>query len=72
MRKWIETYYPFIVSVLVILAIYKFKDYLAKLETLIPQVAQNSLTISGTLLGFLLTILTLINTITTRRMQFVK
>lgn len=68
----IEKYYPICLSIIITLLIIKFQIYLVDYKLLIPLIAQNSITISGTLLGFLLTILTIINTINTRRMQFVK
>lgn len=69
---YFEKYYPLAISALLTFLVFQYQDYLTNFTTLIPQIAQNSLTISGTLLGFLLTILTIINTINTRRMQFVK
>ncbi|MBS0646417.1 MAG: hypothetical protein JSR97_07470 [Verrucomicrobia bacterium] len=69
---YFEKYYPLAISALLTFLVYKYQVYLSDFKTLVPQIAQNSLTISGTLLGFLLTILTIVNTINTRRMQFVK
>jgi hypothetical protein len=69
---YIEKYYPFTLALLLTFLVKEFQHFLVDFAKLIPSIATNSLTISGTLLGFLLTILTIINTINTRRMQFVK
>lgn len=67
-----ERNYPLICTIIGTGLVFKFSGFVSKFDTLIPLLTQSSLTISATLLGFLLTILTIINTISTRRMQFVK
>lgn len=49
-----------------------YKIFGIGMPTLINQLADNALSISVTLFGFLLTILTLVNSIDTRRMRFVR
>src|SRR6201996_5066114 len=68
----IERNYPWVLTVFVTFLVFKFSGFIVKFDTLIPALTQSALTISATLLGFLLTILTIINSITTRRMDFVK
>lgn len=70
--NFLERYYPLILAIISIVVIYFFQNYITDFSILLPNIIQSSLTIAGTLLGFLLTILTIINTISTRRMQFVK
>jgi len=72
MKYYIEKYYPLFLTIAIVLAIYKYEKFIADFNILIPLVSNSSLTISATLLGFLLTILTIINSIATRRMRFVK
>lgn len=72
MRYLWEKYYPLAVSVVLVVALFFNKHYITDFNTLIPSLMQNSLSVSATLLGFLLTILTVVNTIDTRRMQFIK
>jgi len=68
-----EKYYPFIFAILFSLALRLYlRPFMPAFDILIPNIANSSLTIAGTLFGFLLTILTIINTISTRRMQFIK
>jgi hypothetical protein len=49
-----------------------FKLFGDDMSNIINQLADNGLSISVTLFGFLLTILTLVNSIDTRRMRFVR
>lgn len=72
MRYFIERYYPFL-SALILGVVYLIcKNRIEGIDEIIKKLLDTSLSISGTLLGFLLTILTLISTIETRRMRFVK
>lgn len=59
-------------AVLVAYLILHFNKYIQPFDTLMPIIYNSSLTISATLLGFLLTILTIINSINTKRMIFVR
>ena len=72
MRYYIEKYYPPVVSFALVtwgwIDFYLFKGF----HELMCKIADNALSISVTLLGFFLTILTIINAIDTRRMRFVK
>ena len=69
---FIDKYTPFILAIISSFLVYKFSFYIIDFSSLIPIIANSSLTIAGTLLGFLLTILSIISTVQTRRMQFVK
>ena len=59
-------------AALVAYLIFHFSKYIQPFDTLIPIIYNSSLTISATLLGFLLTILTIINSINTKRMILVR
>lgn len=72
MRYYFEKYYPLVISILLTLGSAYFKIFGDGMPTLINQLADNALSISVTLFGFLLTILTLVNSIDTRRMRFVR
>ena len=72
MKYKIERYYPFAVSVVLIICFILFKDDWKDFPALIDKVSDNSIGLSTTLVGFFLTILTLLNSIETRRMQFVR
>jgi len=72
MRYLTERYYPIVLSLLLSILFYEFQDRLEGLEEILKRFLDASLAICGALLGFLLTILTIINTIETRRMRFVR
>ena len=72
MRLLTEKYYPFVVSSLLMVAWIVFKHDVNDFPGLIDKLADNSLGLSTTLVGFFLTILTLINSIDTRRMNIVR
>lgn len=72
MKYYLEKYYPLATSILLTIASAYFKIFGEGMPTLINQLADNALSISVTLFGFLLTILTLVNSIDTRRMRFVR
>lgn len=68
----IERYWPLVVAGMVSATFYHFQNTISGLNEIITNLLSATLSICGTLLGFLLTILTIINTINTRRMKFVK
>lgn len=72
MKFFFEKYGPYIISSLVALFIFLSKSYIPNFNQIFDQITTNALSVSGTLIGFFLTILTIINTITTRRMRFIK
>lgn len=72
MRVFFEKYYPYIFSLLVVTGVFFFKNHITHINQAFDQIVNNSLSVSGTLIGFFLTILTIINTITTRRMKFIR
>lgn len=67
-----EKWYPIFGAALVTLLLFLYRTLLEDFHSFNLEIANNALSISVTLIGFLLTILTLINTITSRRMQFIK
>lgn len=67
-----ERYYPVIIAVIVTAIFYFNVTRISNLEKLIGDLVGASLIVSATLLGFFLTITTILSTITTRRMRFVK
>jgi hypothetical protein len=72
MKYYTEKYYPIAVSVLLTIAWIVFKKDVNNFPGLIDKLSDNSIGLSTTLVGFFLTILTLINSIDTRRMNFVR
>ncbi|HEY4061197.1 MAG TPA: hypothetical protein VGM30_04815 [Puia sp.] len=72
MRYKIERYYPLAISVILIIALVSFKNGWRDFPALIDKLSDNSIGLSTTLVGFFLTILTLVNSIETRRMDFVR
>jgi hypothetical protein len=66
MSKHVENFMPFILSIFVLVMLWVFKAYLLDLKLLINEVGKNSLQCSGVLLGFLLTIKTIIRSINNR------
>lgn len=72
MRKHVERWYPLVLAVIIGVVFYR-KSYLLKdVPTIIDKLMTSAITICGALLGFLLTILTIINSIDTRTMRIVK
>lgn len=72
MKYLFEKYYPYAVSLVIAALIVFFKENIKNFNQIFDQITTNALSVSGTLVGFFLTILTIINTITTRRMKFIK
>jgi hypothetical protein len=68
----IEKYYPLFLAIVLSFSFYWFEKRIDNIDEIIQKLLDSALAICGALLGFLLTILTLINTIDTRRMRFVK
>jgi hypothetical protein len=72
MRYFFESKGPFLTAVIITIFSFWLKGWLANFHQLLIEISKNALSISVTFLGFLLTILTLINSIDTRRMRYVK
>lgn len=72
MKYYFERYYPLVFSLVLTFASAYFKIFGNGMPMLVNQLADNALSISVTLFGFLLTILTLVNSIDTRRMRFIR
>lgn len=72
MKVIIEKYWPIIVTSISTVAFFLFTANICRLDSIVDSTIQNSLNISGTLIGFFLTIFTILSTIKTRRMQFIK
>jgi len=72
MQVAIEKYYPITISFLATLALVVLNNLFRDLPGLIDKLSDNALGISTTLVGFFLTILTIVNSIDTRRMRFIK
>ena len=68
----LSKYYPYAIALILGGLFYCYQHKFTNLEDIIKKTLDAALTICGVLLGFLLTILTIISTIATRRMQFVK
>lgn len=70
--KVVETNYPIVVSILLSVSLFiAFKDR-PNFEKVIDGLVTNGLSITGVMLGFLLTIATVINTISTGAMNFMR
>lgn len=72
MSYYFERYYPLFVSLVIAICVYIFYNSISSRDKVITEFLTSSLTVCATLLGFLLTILTIISTIETRRMRFVR
>ncbi len=72
MKVYLERYYPIVITVLLLVVWIVFKSDVKNLPALIDKLSDNSIGLSTTLVGFFLTILTLINSIDTRRMKVVR
>ncbi len=68
----VEKYYPLVVSIIISVSFFYIAQDLKDISLMAKNILDTSLTICGTLLGFLLTILTIINSIETRRMRFIR
>lgn len=64
--------YPYAIALIFGGLCYHYQHKFENLEEIIKKILDAALTICGVLLGFLLTILTIISSVATRRMQFVK
>ena len=72
MRYYFEKYYPVSLAFFLSITFYTTYNCLHDVDKIVHDLISSSLTIFPVLLGFLLTILTIINAIDTRRMRFVK
>lgn len=72
MSYYYEKYYPIVFSIIITTLFFYFQVKMENIDETVKKLLDSALAICGALLGFLLTILTLINTIETRRMRFVK
>ncbi len=72
MRYYIERCYPICLAFLLSITFYIRYSCIKNVDKIINDLISSSVTIFPVLLGFLLTILTIINSIDTRRMRFVK
>lgn len=70
-RYLIERFYPIILSGLAIILFIIYRHRFVAIDKMVNQMCDNGISLSVTLAGFFLTILTLIKSITTRRMSFV-
>lgn len=64
--------WPLMISIIVVFCFYKLHSKITDINGIMDKLLNTALTVSGTLLGFLLTIVTIITTIDTRRMRFVR
>src|SRR5438045_2416766 len=69
---YLGKYYPFVLALIISFGFYHYQDNLNNVDEVIKKLLDSALAICGALLGFLLTILTLINSIDTRGIRFVK
>ena len=72
LRVKIEKYWPITVAAVVTVIFMYFNTKLEDTNSVISDTIDNSLSISGTLIGFFLTIFTILSTVKTRRMKFIK
>lgn len=72
MRYWVERLWPVTLALAAGAVFFHWSDTLTNTKDLIATLVASALTLSGTLLGFLLTITTIMNAIDTRRMRAVK
>ena len=72
MKAKIEKYWPFTIALIIALPLSFHRSNISGFDEILQTTLLKSLNISGTLIGFFLTIFTIISTIKTRRMQFIK
>lgn len=72
MKAKIEKYWPFTTSLTLVILLFYYRLNIQRFDEIMKSIVESSLTVSGTLIGFFLTIFTIISTIKTRRMQFIK
>lgn len=70
--KFMGKIWPFILSILIAIIFFFLQNSFKEVDKVINKLIDSSMTVAGTLLGFLLTITTIINTIHTRRMNFIR
>ena len=68
----IEKYWPLTLTILLSLLFVKLSFNHYHIGNAVNEMIDRSLNVSGTLIGFFLTIFTILSTIKTRRMQFIK
>lgn len=69
---YIGKYWPMVCCAITALLFYKFQNSILDIDKIMDKVIGTAVTICATLLGFLLTITTIVSTIDTRRMRFVR
>lgn len=72
MQYKFEKYYPITVSLLLTICLWLGQNVISDVSGLIDKVSDNAIGLSVTLVGFFLTILTIINSVETRRMDWVR
>lgn len=72
MKYYFEKYYPIGLSFLTIFLLFLFRHSISDPAKLADQICENAISLSVTLVGFFLTILTLVSSIDSRRMRFVR
>lgn len=72
MKHYIERYWCVVLAIILSILFYECQHNIEKVGEMISKLLEITLSLCATLLGFLLTILTIINTINTRRMNFVR
>jgi len=69
---YFEKYLPVVLSLILSITFFWKYDHIVDANKLVNNLVDSSFVINGVLIGFLLTITTLLHTINTRRMAFVK
>lgn len=72
MQYWFERLWPLVGAALASAGFYWGCNELPKVQELLTKLLDAALTVSATMLGFLLTITTIMNAVDTRRMRWVK
>ncbi len=72
MNNKIEKYYPFIIAIISVTVYYLYGIHYPLTQKLIDGISSNLVSFSSTLLGFLLTILTIIESIQTRALKIIR
>jgi hypothetical protein len=72
MKYYIEKYYPQTVALTLAILFHVFRGQFHDITSLINNLANSTLLVSGTLLGFLLTVITIIRGIDNKPMRFIK
>ena len=69
---YVEKFHPYVLSAILGIVFYLIQPFLSDIQDLMGKLTDATVIVSATFIGFFLTITTILNTINTRRMRFVR